>query len=207
MTHTCERELPNATCIQISATLVHSLLRKWGKKNVGVWASRKSKIHHLRWCKKLKCLKKCKSPGPDLIHPRLLRELANTLSLPLKLLCQKSLEEGKLPDDWKEAHGTPLHKKGNRKTVSNYQPISLTSVVCKVLESIIRDIITNHMSNNNLWHPDQHGFLQGRSCVTQLLQVIDEWSKSLDKGLPQTAVYLDFAKAFDTVPTSVYCTN
>jgi hypothetical protein len=78
--------------------------------------------------------------------------------------------------------------------------VSLTSIVAKVLESIVRDAIVEHMMANGLFSDDQHGFVPGRSCMTQLLVVMEEWSQLLNQGLPVDAIYLDFWKAFDTVP-------
>ena len=95
---------------------------------------------------------------------------------------------------------TPIHKKGDRGNPGNYRPVSLTAVTCKILESIIREKIMDHMVTNRLFCDEQHGFVPGRSCMTQLLTCIDDWTAELDVGNPLDAVYLDFQKAFDTVP-------
>ena len=91
----------------------------------------------------------------------------------------------------------PLHKQ-SRKSPSNYSPVSLTCVVCKIMESIIRDKIMTHMTDNAMFSKAQHGFRPGRSCVTQLLEVIESWTRILVTGGKVDAIY--FAKAFDTVP-------
>ena len=91
-------------------------------------------------------------------------------------------------------------KKGDRKEAKNYRPISLTSVCGKVLESIVRDKIVSHMMTNNLFCDEQHGFVPGRSCVTQLLCVMEMWTNSLNSREEIDCIYLDFQKAFDTVP-------
>ncbi|KAI8512068.1 hypothetical protein Bbelb_111680 [Branchiostoma belcheri] len=96
------------------------------------------------------------------------KELAHQLCTPLNILFRKSLEAAKLPEGWKQAHVTPIHKKGNRSTPGNYRPVSLTSVVGKVMESIIRDSLVDHMMQNSLFTESQHGFVPGRSCMTQL---------------------------------------
>ncbi len=72
--------------------------------------------------------------------------------------------------------------------------------MCKILESIIRDKLTEHMDNNNLYSEHQYGFRSGYSCITQLLHVFEEWSCALDSNENIDVVYLDFRKAFDTVP-------
>ena len=148
--------------------------------------------------KQLQNLKVNKSPGPDCLHPRLLKELSSELKGPLTILFQRSLGEGLLPRDWRDAHITPIYKKGKKEICGNYRPVSLTSIVCKMLERIIRGQAVTHLKQ--LLSSCQHGFMEGRSCVTQLLDTIDLWSKVLDEGLSLDAVYLDFAKAFDTVP-------
>ena len=148
----------------------------------------------------LKKLDANKSPGPDGIHPRVLKECASELAGPLHILFQTSLSEGSLPTAWKEARVTPIFKKGSRTDVDNYRPVSLTSVCCKVMEKLIRHAVMNHMIINGLLSDYQHGFVQGRSCTTQLLQLVDKISEIIDEGGAVDMVYLDFAKAFDTVP-------
>ena len=89
--------------------------------------------------KKIKKMKDNKSPGVDGIPPKLLKEIVEQISTPLAKLFNLSLEEGIIPSEWKEANITPLFKKGSRKKPENYRPVSLTSVVCKLLEILIRD--------------------------------------------------------------------
>jgi Reverse transcriptase (RNA-dependent DNA polymerase) len=141
-----------------------------------------------------------KSPGPDGIHSRVLKECAAVLAKPLTMLFKSSLEEGQLPRAWKEANVSPIHKKGPKSSVDNYRPVSLTSVCCKVMEKVVRRVLLSHMVENGHLSDYQHGFVHGRSCTTQLLKVIDAWSEILDQGGSIDVAYLDFAKAFDTVP-------
>ena len=150
--------------------------------------------------KKLAGLKVNKSPGPDGHHPLVLKELATELSIPLAIVFQKSIVEGCVPQPWKDAHVTPLFKKGKKSSAGNYRPVSLTSIICKVMESLIRDHVIEHMTSNHLLSDYQHGFIHGRSCSTNLLAVLDAWSEAMDERIPVDAIYLDFAKAFDTVP-------
>jgi hypothetical protein len=112
------------------------------------------------------------------------------------------METMKLPVYWKEANVTPLHKKGPKNLVENYRPISLTSIVCKTMEKFIRDCILDHMERHNIFTTHQHRFRKGRSCVTQLIEVLDDWTEQLDNrnAIDTTCIYLDFQKAFDTVP-------
>ncbi len=150
--------------------------------------------------KKLDKLKVDKSPGPDNLSPRVLKELSSELSYPLFLVFRKSLTESLLPQDWKKSHVTPIHKGGSKSKTSNYRPVSLTAIVCKIMESIVRDALMKHMKENNLLSNCQHGFIPGRSCVTQLLLMMDMWTRILDDHGTIDVTYLDFRKAFDTVP-------
>ena len=122
------------------------------------------------------------------------------MATPLRMMFTRSLHEGQLPPSWKEANVTPIYKKGKRHIPGNYRPVSLTSVAGKCMERLIRDAIMTHMTENDLISPKQHGFIQGRYCVTQLLAVLDSWTLALDEGENIDTIYLDFAKAFDTVP-------
>jgi len=79
-------------------------------------------------------------------------------------------------------------------------PISLTPVCCKTMEKLIRDALLKHMIANGFLSDSQHGFVHGRSCTTQLLQVVDKLSELLDQGIAVDTIYLDFSKAFDSVP-------
>lgn len=150
--------------------------------------------------RKLSNLKPFSSQGPDGLHPRVLRETATTLSGPLTALFRRSVNSGILPSDWKIGEVTPIFKKGSKQSPTNYRPVSLTSVPCKVLESIIRDQMMEHLNSSQLLHDAQHGFRSKRSCTTQLLTTMEDWSKMIEGGKPVDAVYLDFSKAFDSVP-------
>ena len=140
-----------------------------------------------------------KSPGPDCILSKVLNEAAEQLCKPLKSLFEASFINGVLPDPWKTGHISAIFKKGDRHLAANYRPVSLTSVVCKLMESIVKDALMNHFEQHGL-SKHQHGFVSGRSCVSQLLSVINHWTEMLDKQKPVDVVYLDFAKAFDSVP-------
>ena len=96
--------------------------------------------------KKLVNLDPNKSPGPDKWHPHFLRELANVICIPLSILFNKSLTEG-ARDTWLKATISAIYKKGQKSILGNYRPASLTSVISKIMESIIRDAIVSHMVN------------------------------------------------------------
>ena len=88
------------------------------------------------------------SCGPDDIHPPLLIELSSNISKPIAFLLNKTKEYGKIPNDWKRANVSPIFKKGARNWAKNYRPISLTSVVCKLMERFIKESIMNQVTNN-----------------------------------------------------------
>jgi len=75
-----------------------------------------------------------------------------------------------------------------------------TSIVCKTMEKLVRDSLLQHMTTNGFLSDTQHGFVRGRSCMTQLLHVIDTITELYDQGADIDMVYLDFSKAFDSVP-------
>jgi hypothetical protein len=150
--------------------------------------------------KKLDNLTIDKSPGPDNIHPRILRELSNILSEPLSIIYSNSYTNSVCPDEWRCANVIALFKKGDHKYAGNYRPVSLTCIVCKVLETIVRVSIVNHMQVHKLYSNKQFGFISGRSTVLQLLKVLDRWTEILDEGGCIDVAYCDFMKAFDKVP-------
>jgi hypothetical protein len=150
--------------------------------------------------KKLDALKPNKAPGPDMIHPRILKEFSAELAPGLARLFEKSLQNGVVPNDWKAANVVPLHKGGSKKLAMNYRPVSLTSVVCKMFESLIKDRIVTHLREYQLLNKSQHGFLPGRSCLTNLLTFLEDITRVIDESISVDAIYLDFAKAFNKVP-------
>jgi len=141
-----------------------------------------------------------KSPGPDGLHPMLLKECASTIAEPLSRIFQQSYETGSLPEDWRIAHVVHIFKKGDRTNRENYRPVSLTCVPCKVMESIIKDALIKHLESNQLLCKQQHGFQKGRSCLTNFLETMESWTQALDNGYGSDVVYLDYRKSFDSVP-------
>ena len=99
-----------------------------------------------------------------------------------------------------EGNNKAIFKKGNRSMAGNYRPVSLTSVVYKLLEKITREHIIKHMKVNKLFSNKQFGFISGRSTSLQLLEVLDKWTEAIDKGTDVDVIYMDFQKAFDKVP-------
>jgi len=110
------------------------------------------------------------------------------------------LDAGHVPRDWRTANVTSLFKKGKRSQVDNYRPVSLTSQICKVVESVLRDELVHHLESHNLLQNSQHGFRKGFSCATNLLTFLETVTAYIDEKSNVDAVYLDLAKAFDKVP-------
>ena len=150
--------------------------------------------------KLLKGLNPSKAMGPDELHPRILTELAAELSPVFAPLFQQSLDTGEIPEEWSLANICPLFKKGDRALASNYRPVSLTCILCKLLEHIVYSNIMDHPEKHSLLSDRQHAFRKKYSCETQLVIVTNDWAKILDKGGQVDTFILDFEKAFDTPP-------
>jgi hypothetical protein len=149
---------------------------------------------------KIKNLKPTGAAGPDGISTKLLQNCVDEISPVLAVIYRKSLATGSVPAEWKTANVVPIFKKGSKAVAGNYRPISLTCISCKIMESIIKDDIVNHLRKNKVISSSQHGFTKGRSCATNLLEFMEVVTKAADSGKSVDVVYLDFAKAFDKVP-------
>ncbi len=141
-----------------------------------------------------------KSTGVDQVHPHVLKESAASFSAPLSSILRQSYNTSSLPDYWLKANVTPIYKKGKRSDPLNYRPISLTSVPCKIMEKLVKEVILEHFISNNLFTAAQHGFMRKKSCVTNLLEALDFLTDTLDANLLAIIVLFDFSKAFDVVP-------
>ena len=137
------------------------------------------------------------SRTPDCLPAYLLRRIVPGIAYPVYLLFLKSIETGDLPNDWKTALVCPIFKKGKNCLASNYRPLSQTSYISKSLEKIVRKallgLFSPHLSRF------QHGFRSNRSTVSQMLECLNDWTNFLQQRCNTDIIYLDFAKAFDTV--------
>ena len=140
-----------------------------------------------------------KAAGPDLISNRILKDLAQPLSSPLKDLFNFSLEKGKFPTIWKQANVTPIFKKDDPAEISNYRPISLLSTVGKVLEKVVHKHVFNFFQANHAITTLQSGFVPGDSTVNQLTDLYNTFCHALDEGKEVRAIFCDISKAFDRV--------
>ncbi|VEN44679.1 unnamed protein product [Callosobruchus maculatus] len=140
------------------------------------------------------------SPGRDGITAAILIKCSQSLATPLSLILTSSFQSHYLPSCWKQAVVTPVFKKGDKHDAKNYRPISLTPLVAKLVEKIITSKLLHFSLSNNLFNSNQHGFLPGRSIITNLLNCVNDWTKLSDDGIPTDVVYIDFSRAFDKVP-------
>lgn len=108
--------------------------------------------------------------------------------------------DGELPDLWKKANVSPIHKSGAKVEINIYRPFSLTSIVGKIMERMLRDELMEYLLINNLISKKQHGFMPNKSCTTNLIEFIDKATYEYDQGKNVDIVYTDFSKAFDKVP-------
>ena len=150
--------------------------------------------------KQLKNLNQNKATGPDELPARVLKETAEQIAPIITHIFQQSYNTGKLPNDWLQAPVTPIHKKSLKSDPANYRPISLTCILCKVMEHIIVSNIWKHLHKHDIILHFQHEFQSGLSCESQLIETVHDWMTALDNKTQIDAILLDFAKAFDKVP-------
>ena len=147
----------------------------------------------------LKSLTVGKACGPDNISNIVLKNVADVISYPLTDLYNCSLRVSSVPDSWKRANVTPVHKKDDKTCVENYRPISLISTLGKVLEKIIYKRLHNFFLENGTITNFQSGFTCGDSTINQLLALYNTFCQALDEGKEVRAVFCDVSKAFDRV--------
>ena len=148
--------------------------------------------------KLLKDLNPHKPAGPDL-KPIVLQRLRNVIAPVLQVIYQKSLDTGRVPNDWNTTYVCPLFKKGDTSLTSNYRLISLTSILCKVLEHIVTTNVVSHMDHHNLLYDLQHGFRSKRSCEIQLVTLVEDLMRNSLAGSQTDLVLVDFSIASDKV--------
>ena len=144
-------------------------------------------------------LKENSAPGPDGFPNKLIKELKNELAKPLSMLFRKSMDEGEIPDEWRDAHVTPIFKKGIKAEPGNYRPVNQTSGFCKVFEKRVKEVMDVHTDENCIINKSQHGFRKGRSPQTNLIEFSEKTTQWNDEGRAIDVVYFDFSKAFDKV--------
>ena len=132
--------------------------------------------------KLLSNLKPDKAAGTNSIIPVVLKQLKTEIAPVICVLFEKTLQTGQLPSDWKKAQVCPLFKKGDKTESSNYRPISLTCILCNVMEHTIASDLSKHLNKHNTFYELQHGFREKRSCETQLIQLVEDLGRQLSLG-------------------------
>jgi len=150
-----------------------------------------------------KSLKSTHSSGLDELDPYILSPLMDILAIPLADIINCSLRNGEVPTDVKKAKVLPIHKSGNNNVISNFRPISILPYFSKFFERIMYDRLSSYISHTNLLYPLQHGFQPGHSTAMSLLDIQDKISKAMDNNEFSIGIFLDLAKAFDTVDHTI----
>ena len=151
-------------------------------------------VSAVRVTKLLKGLNPFKALGPGELHPRVLKELASEFGPVSAHLFKQYSDTDEIPKEWSLANKCPLFKKEDRSLACNYRPVSLTCVPCKLLEHIVCSNIMAHLDEHNFLSDGQHAFRKRHSCETQLITVINDWAKILDKGGQVDTFILNFEK-------------
>ena len=142
-----------------------------------------------------------KACGPDKISAQMLKHTALSIAPSVTKLFNLSIRVGRIPDDWKESMIAPIPKSATKSSdPGNFRPISLTCILSKLLEKHIHGLMYEHLANQQELSDSQWGFRSGRSTVTALLSVTQEWLSTLEHGHELCAVFFDYRKAFDSVP-------
>ena len=144
-------------------------------------------------------LKNSKSPGPDKIPTKLLKDAIEFICQPLVMIFNASLETGIFPDIWKLARVTPIYKSGQKSNLSNYRPISVLSALSRLLEKLAHDQLYDFCRTNDSFSKNQFAFRKLHSTTTSMLNITETWYKNIDERKLNVSVFLDLKKAFDTV--------
>ena len=140
-------------------------------------------------------IKNNSSPGYDGLPPTVFKNLKHVLTFPLLQIFNASITKGELPTAWKNAIIVPIYKKGDKSRACNYRPISLTSIVCKIMERVIYDTMQSYLRTHNLLSDNQHAYTSGKSCLSQLLTFTNNILSQVKNGDQVDVAYLDFSKA------------
>ena len=147
----------------------------------------------------LKGLPRGKGCGPDDISAEFIHEILPFIVTPIHYIVNLSLKTGDVPNQWTVSKVTPLFKKGNREEMGNYRPISLMSVLAKVMEKIVFEQTYEYVTSKNILTENQSGFRPHHSTYTAVLNTTEDALKNIDEGLLTGMVMLDLKKAFDSI--------
>lgn len=139
------------------------------------------------------------SCGVDELSNQVLKKIIKAISNPLQIVFNKSISEGKVPNEMKNAIITPIHKAKSRSEISNYRPVSVLTSISKILEKIVYKRMYGFLQSNNILYESQYGFRSNMSTVDAITELIGSIIKNLDQKKFSLVIYLDLSKAFDTV--------
>lgn len=148
-------------------------------------------------------LKNSSSMGWDGISSYFLKLAADTLALPVTIICNLCFHTGVFPDALKRSVVIPIFKAGDRDCISNYRPISLLPTLAKVIEKIINKRLKSYLEKNNLLSNNQHGFRERKSTEDAVIQLTNYIVDKLDHNKKAIGIFIDLKKAFDTVSVSL----
>ena len=143
------------------------------------------------------------SSGHDNISNVLLKKLSESVTTPLSIIFNKSLEEGVFPEDMKSADVVPLFKSKDRNECTNYRPISLLLTISKLLEKVVYSRTYKFLEKHNKLYASQYGFREGHSCENAISELVSEIVKRQQEGMYTLALFLDLSKAFDSLEHNV----
>ena len=142
-----------------------------------------------------------KGDGPDNISPLLLKNCATSLSSPLHHIFNLSLSTALFPKRWKILYVTAIFKNGSRENIENYRGVAILPTFGKLFEAIVCSMLTDKL--HTVFSKSQHGFIKGRSTLTNLIDFVSLALKTMESGAQLDVIYTDFKKAFDRVKHSV----
>ena len=161
-------------------------------------------VNHVRISKAIDKLPVKSAPGPDGVSNLIIKQLKFELIPILQVLFSKSLDTSQIPSHFLKAYVKPIRKpKKPRSEPSSYRPVSLTSGLSKAFEHVLKEQVQEYLESNDILNDNQHGFRPMRSCLTQLLGHYNTIINDLEEGKVTDVVYLDFAKAFDSVDINI----
>ena len=166
-----------------------------------------SKVSKVEIEYQLKKLQRKKATGNDGLPACMIKDVASVISSPLSYIVNLSLKKGTIPAEWKEARVIPIFKSGPKNMFENYRPISVLSVMSKVLERAVHKQLLSHLESENLLTPSQYGFRPKRSTQLAATALFDNIRRDVDRGNLVGAIFIDLSKAFDTLSHSKLLTK